>query len=380
MHASAFVLPSRATEFTGEGLGVKGFFKIVLSVVIWVVVALICVEVLSFVAITVSNLVLYGQPREGSGAVYDPYSLFLMSEGVRPTTNNAISYDIDKNRTIWLFGGSTMRGDTDSPDKTIASFLAEFLNSRHWDLHFTVVNYGVKSFNSLLQVQYLQKLLIEEPEPPNVIVFYDGANDAKYCAELRTPYGHYGYRRVKALIESYDRSWFGVLKPLNAAMYSSFTKELWDKIHQVFVPVKPDSMLVRETAKTVEQRYDHANKLAHAYGARFLVVWQPMRWVEQCDIPEEVKGTEKGLPLSPQEFTALRDNFSIPYEAIAERLKNKPYFVDFRNLFCDRTIPVYKPDGVHLQDEGREIVARRIGRVLVEKCFDGSRNAGSDAR
>jgi lysophospholipase L1-like esterase len=359
---------------------VKGFFKIVLSVLIWAVVVLICLEVLSFVAITVSNLVLYGRTREGAGVVYDPYSLFLMTEGVRPTTNNSISFDIDKNRTIWLFGGSTMRGDTDSPDQTIASFLSAFLNSRQWDLHFTVINYGVKSFNSLLQVQYLQKLLIEEPEPPDVIVFYDGANDAKYLAEHRTPYGHYGYRRVKALIESYERSWFGLLKPLNAAMYSSFTKELYDKIHQVFIPVKPDSMLVREIAKTVEQRYDHASKLAHAYGAHFLVFWQPMRWVESCDISEEVKSKEKGLPLSPQDFTAIRNNLAIPYRAIAERLKKKPYFVEFQDALCGRKVPVYKPDGVHLQDEGRELVARRMGRALVERFFHGTRNAGSDSR
>ncbi|MEJ2718539.1 MAG: SGNH/GDSL hydrolase family protein [Deltaproteobacteria bacterium] len=357
----------------------KGVFRIVRSVLIWAVVVLIGVEVLSFVAITVSNLVLYGRAREGSGAVYDPYSLFLMAEGVRPTTNNSVSYDVDKNRIIWLFGGSTMRGSTDSPDKTIASFLAAFLNSRQRDLDFTVINYGMKSFNSLLEVQYLQKLLIESQEPPDLIVFYDGANDVKYLVEHQTPYGHYGYRRAKALIESYDRSWFGLLKPLNAAIYSSFTKELFDKIHQVFVPIKHDSKLVREMARTVEERYDHAEKMARAYGAEFLVVWQPMRWVERCGISEEVKSKEKGLPLSPQDFTALQNNFSIPYMAIAERLKKKPYFVDFQNIFCGRKVPMYKPDGVHLLDEGRESVARQMGRIIVKRFFSGTPNAGPDS-
>ena len=358
----------------------KRFFKIVLKVIVWFAVAVICLEVLSFVAITISNLVLYGQTREGSGAVYDPYSLFLIADGVRHTTDNSISYDIDKNRIVWLFGGSTMWGATDDDDKTIASFLAAFLNSRKWDLHFKVVNYGVKSFNSLLEVQYLQKLLIEEPERPNVIVFYDGANDAKYFAEHRSPYGHYGYRRVKALIESYDRSWFGILKPINAAIYASFTKELYDKIHQVFIPVKADSMGVRELARTVEERYNHVSKMAQAYGARFLVVWQPMRWTEECRVSDEVKSREKGLPLTPENFTAIRDNMAIPYQAIAERLKMKPYFVDFQNVLCDRSAPMYKADGVHLQDNGRELVARTLGRILVDRFFAGAGNTEPDSK
>jgi hypothetical protein len=66
-----------------------------------------------------------------------------------------------------------------------------------------------------------------------MIVFYDGANDAKYFAEHRTPYGHHGYRRVRSLIESYYASWFGLLKPVTAATHASFTGELWDKIHRL---------------------------------------------------------------------------------------------------------------------------------------------------
>jgi hypothetical protein len=38
--------------------------------------------------------------------------------------------------------------------------------------------------------------------------------------------GHYCYRRLRAAIESHRSSRFGVLKPLNAALTSSFTKEL----------------------------------------------------------------------------------------------------------------------------------------------------------
>jgi lysophospholipase L1-like esterase len=59
-------------------------------------------------------------------------------------------------------------------------------------------------------------------------------------------------------------------------------------------------------------------------------------------------------------------------EALADRLKAKPYFLDFRNVLCPRTKPVYQRDGIHLQDAGREMVAHAMGAVLKERLAEAA--------
>jgi hypothetical protein len=345
----------------------KRLFRVVAKIVKWLIVAALCLEILSFLAITASNFILYVRVREGGPAVYDPYTLFLQQGGVRPTANNSHSQDKGKNRILWLFGGSTIRGDTPSDNKTIPSLLAGFLNSNQQDLHFTVMNFGVDSFNSLLETKYLQKLLIESSEMPDFIIFYDGANDASYFAQHRDPYGHHGYRRARSLIESYYRSWFGLLKPLNAAIYSSFSKELYDKINQVWVPLEADSPALKELVTGAEKRYDHVNKLAKCYGAEFILFFQPILWVEECQVSPIIRNAEKDTIVDAERFSTMRQNFAIPYLAFLDHLSGKPYFVNFRNVLCQREVAAYQPDGVHLTDAGRRMIAEKMYSILMQR-------------
>ncbi|MDQ7785548.1 MAG: SGNH/GDSL hydrolase family protein [Desulfomonilaceae bacterium] len=345
----------------------RKLLKILWVLTKWCVATVICLEILAFIAISVSNLILYGHAREGSRAVYDAYTLFLQEGGPRETLHNAVSPNPERNRVVWLFGGSTMRGATLDDDKTIASYLAAYLNAAPDGLRYTVKNYGMNSFNSLLETKYLQKLLIEGNKPPNIVVFYDGANDAKYFAEHRTPYGHHGYRRVRSLIESYYKSWFGLFKPLNAALYSSFSKELFDKIHQVAVPIDPNSDALQKMVTAAVQRYDHVDKMTACYGAEFVLFWQPILWTEECDVPPSVKDKERTFLLNSDRFETVRHNFSLPYLVLADRLKHEPYFVSLRDALCKRTSAAYQPDGVHLTDQGRKTAAIRMGKILEKR-------------
>ena len=262
-----------------------------------------------------------------------------------------------------------MRGRTDFDDRTIPSFLSEYLNSNSEGLHFSVTNFGTNSFNSLLETKYLRKLLIESSAAPDIIVFYDGANDAKYFLEHRNVYGHHGYRRARALIESYYHSWFGLLKPLNAALYASFSKEVNDKINQVAVPLDTGTPEFQVMVTSTEKRYDFVDKMSGCFGAKFILFWQPILWVEECQIPQAVKEREKNLVVAAERFETMRRNFTVAYTSLARPLAAKPYFVSLRDAFCSRQVPVYKADGVHLTDDGRRIVAKAIGKVLEQRIF-----------
>ncbi|MBN2139802.1 MAG: SGNH/GDSL hydrolase family protein [Desulfovibrionaceae bacterium] len=322
-----------------------------LKIAAWCLAGALCLELVSFLAISASNYLIFGKVREGGRVVYDPYALFLNQEGVRPTLNNRRCPDQARNRTVWMFGGSTCRSDTEDQAMTLPSLVSGLLNSEPGGPCFSLVNYGENSFNSLLEAKYLQKIAIQAEARPWAVVFYDGANDSTYFAQYRTPDAHLGYRQVKALIEDYHNSLFGLLKPLSAAVQASFTKELYDKLRLAAVRMEPDDPGLRAFADSAERRYDALCRAVRGLGAEFLVVWQPMRWLED--------GAR-----SPDRFLAFRHNVGLVNSTLAERLCKKPYFRDLRGVLSGLGEAAYRPDGVHLTDRGREAVAAALARVL----------------
>jgi len=325
----------------------------------WLIGGIVLLEISSFLVICLSNYWIYGQLRDGELVHYDPHALFL--EGVRPTFNNPPAGK--EVLTFWLFGGSTMRGATDHDDRTIPSFLAQVWNQEEPNLPAAVINLGEDGFNSLMETKYLQKLLIEK-KAPAVIVFFDGANDSAYFAQHRTPDAHQGYERVRGMIEDYHRSLFGLLKPLNAAMWSSFTRELYDKFRQGGSRIDPESPTLRQFVDSCERRYDFLNKVTASFGAKFLLIWQPCWWAETEPVAKQVR-KEEDVILGKK--SALRHNFVVTYRALVDRLQVKPDFRKLQNIWGTRREPVYQPDGIHLQDVGRKLVAQRFNQSLKER-------------
>ena len=167
------------------------------------VVLLLGLEVLSFVAIGVHNYILFGTLWGHIPVRYDPDALFLMLAANPPSKFNSVSSDPLLNRTIWMFGGSTVRGHADKDEnRTLPALVSEYLNAEDRPYHFTVINLGEYGFNSVLESKYLQKVLIDSPSSPDTVIFYDGGNDSFQFVEYRQPVGHIGYRRLKAFIES----------------------------------------------------------------------------------------------------------------------------------------------------------------------------------
>jgi hypothetical protein len=317
------------------------FFRILAVGLKWIILAAISLEIFCFLVITATNYLVFGQPWEGSLVNYDAYAIFLNVEGVQPTLNNPPetgSPAAGKSpRRLWLLGGSTMRGGWVKAGETIPSYLAEIINRPGSPDKVIVTNFGENSFNSLLETKYLQKLLIDAAEPPDLIIFYDGANDCSYFDLYRTPQAHYGYRRLQGLVESYRRSCFSLFKPLYSVLYSSFTLGVFDRFRQTMVPVSPNNPISREFVAETGKRYEHVRRLTGAYGAKFLLVWQPFLWVETGKVDPKVREQEKSLNVMGARFLRVRENLSTTYDLLATLLKDKPYFVDFRNALCSRT-------------------------------------------
>jgi hypothetical protein len=300
----------------------------------WIILALVGLEIFCFLVITVSNLLLFGGPWEGSLVDYDAYALFLNAEGVQPTRHNPAEPNAARTgkplKRLWLLGGSTMRRGWVKPGETIPSYLAELVNRPENPVQIMVTNYGVNSFNSLLETKYLQKLLMQISPPPDLVIFYDGANDCAYFNQYRTVQAHFGYSRLKGLIEGHRRTYLSLFKPVQAALYASFTKEAFDKLREILFPVYRENPAPRKLAQATAKRYDHVRRLAGAYGAEFLVVWQPFLWVETGEVDPRVKEQEKELTVLGDKYLRVRENFTETYNTLAKGLQEKPYFVDFR--------------------------------------------------
>ncbi|MHC1791117.1 SGNH/GDSL hydrolase family protein [Solidesulfovibrio sp.] len=344
----------------------KRFFSLAVKTAKWTLLAVLAVEVLAFAVITTSNWIIYGNLREGPKAVYDPYTLFLMENGIWPTANSeVINFHPELSRTIWFFGGSTMRASSAPYERSIPSLVARALNERDKPCAFNCLNFGVNSFNSLLEIKYLQKQFLEYIIKPDLVVFYDGANDANYFAVQKDPYAHEGKERVQGVLESYYKSGIGILKPVNAAYFASFTRELLQKFLYTATPLDPASPELAVFVQQAVARYDFAERLSACSNAKFLLFLQPLYWVETCAATDAtVAASEHETILGHKTFPHVRDNFTIVYAALEKALADKPYFVNLRNALCARTAPAYSADGVHNTDAGREgIVAAMLPHI-----------------
>ena len=145
------------------------------------------------------------------------------------------------------------------------------------------------------------------------------------------------------------------------------------------LPIAADSPELQRFVNIAEQRYDYVNETAATRGAKFLLFWQPAWWIETGQVSPEVRKKEASYGIVGNNF-ALRHNFTVINDALVARLKNKPYFVDFQNILCPRTEPTYQSDGIHLQDIGREMVARGMNRILKEEFRHPQNIAGQFKR
>ena len=141
--------------------------------------------------------------------VYEPYTIWdrryypgdLISidfGGFRPTTNNSEAEDALQ---VWVFGGSTAWGEGAPDDETIPSHLAGLMNA--WGVDTAVKNLGERGYVSTQEVVFLYREL-QAGRRPDVVVFYDGINDAAAASNWpEAPGSHVSLHRIR------DRFQFG---------------------------------------------------------------------------------------------------------------------------------------------------------------------------
>lgn len=110
--------------------------------------------------------------------------------------------------TVLFFGGSTMWGTGVEDDQTIPAFFNRL------EPDFRVVNHGESGFSTRQDLAQLVNL-VNQNEPMDLVVSYDGNNDAAtYCRTDVEINGHVHARKIQRLLKPASWIWNDLAGPL----------------------------------------------------------------------------------------------------------------------------------------------------------------------
>lgn len=326
--------------------------------------------------------------------VYEPYTIWdrryhpgdlvnIDHEGIRRTTNNSDAGDSLK---IWVFGGSTVWGEGAPDDETIPSHLARLMND--WGVDTTVRNLGERGYVSTQEVVFLYREL-QAGKRPDVVVFYDGINDAAAASNWpEVPGSHVSLHRIR------DRFQFGEVPSERRREFArslgiyKATRIVLDRLEarRVSARARQDDADVDITPRFLDANFRFlggqaldvwlANReLVTAYASEFgftsLFVLQPGLWTD-------------GKPLHVSERRILSEHLEIramthimatraEMSALLEERRNHgtlPSNVhDLNDVFSTIETPVYI-DYVHTAGPGYRIVTEALFETLKEHLCD----------
>ncbi len=312
---------------------------------------------------------------------YEPFRLWGVSDWHTKYVSNVVS-DLGRVRAttntlnpscggkkvlqLWVFGGSTTWG-TGTPDfATLPSYLSHELNVSS-SRCFVVENLGVEGYSSNQEVIYLMQLL-KAGHRPDIIVFYDGINDATYGAV--TPgiaLAHGNYYQIKAALEETS-----VLRPL---LEESFAIRGAARVLRYLIRPGPSAgapdfaQKARETIENYENNVGIVRRLADGYGFRVFFFWQPeLLYGQKPPVPFEAALEENpaiiAAPLASSSGAAILRAQRAVYDEARIRALASGKFEFMGAIFDSVREPIYV-DWAHLGPRGNEIVAGAIAaRIL----------------
>lgn len=269
-------------------------------------------------------------------------------DGLRRTWNKAEGKD---DARIYMFGGSTIWGFGSRDEGTIPSALSRLLAEAGLDVQ--VKNYGQNSHVSTQEVIVLLKALETEPVP-DIVIFYDGANDTG--SSLVTGFAGQSYAEKDRARE------FQILTRRRDLLSALFASSGFARLHRFTEPPRPfpapppDPRRADQLAHEVVRRYAANVRIVEESGrsAGFqpIFYWQPTVQDKRHRSPfeENLLVRDKAVDFFKQVHGKL---------VVHETLAHNENFHDLTQLFAEDREPRYI-DRVHLSEEANRKVASRI--------------------
>lgn len=270
----------------------------------------------------------------------------INQEGIRKTVSVSQSSDTVQ-KTVRFFGGSTLWGEGSDDSNTIPS-LFQKLNTA-----YKVYNHGQLAYNSRQNLDALISLY-EEGKNSDIVIFYDGVNDASFLcpSDVEVP----GHRLVPMFRKKLYTSYFNMAKEAIGKIFFENLILLSKKLN----PAERDDMYncIRSPQKAeaiadfMLTNWEIAHDIVNSRGGQFYAILQPAAYVGNPRTDH--------LELGP----VLGENFNAVYKLLYKKIQEKEYSWVFdlsRSFDGDDYIFI---DFCHVSPQGNQIMANEINKKL----------------
>ena len=270
--------------------------------------------------------------------------------------------------TVFVLGGSVAWGLGLPDSLTIPAFMqSELAQRRATDV--CVRNLAELAYVSTQEIITLVREL-QKGHVPQIVVFFDGANDPYATYRFGQPGAHFDQEDIAAKVEGRQQ--------VSGARLWLRSSKLYQLVAAVAKPKAPtqqrrdavrrDSTGVAEEVIQVYRRNEEVVwGLARQYGFTPYFFWQPMIYSSHKTLTADEK---RVLSLRDE---AYRDVFLSTY-GLAKGMRADSNFRYLGDLFDAVSEPIFV-DAVHLTQEGNAITARRIVAVLDSAAASRRRSA-----
>jgi lysophospholipase L1-like esterase len=264
-------------------------------------------------------------------------------------------------KKLWIFGGSTVYG-TGVPDgSTLPSYLAQDLN-RAGDVCALVFNFGVEGYVSTQELMLLTEQL-KAGGRPDIVVFYDGVNDAATAQPgPGPPEPHFYYGMIKARVEGSPRGRLDFLQKSSALHLAGEIKRSFRQRRSVLLSPETIHAKVAATLDNYEANLRLVKGLSTVYDFKLYWFWQPSlyyghkpRTLFEKELPE-VNATDAAQNPSSLLIADV-------YQEAENRAAKNGDFVFMGGIFDSISEALYL-DSAHLGPRGNELVAQAIANYV----------------
>ncbi len=278
-----------------------------------------------------------------------------------PYAGETLTIGVDGNRvvpnrdgkqftSVHFFGGSTMWGEGSDDDHTIPALFCEK------NPEFKVFNHGQLAYNSRQELDALISLYATGAKP-DVVIFYDGVNDAAFLCpkEIKKLPAH-------RLVPMYrEKLYVGKTAFVKEVTGKIFIDNILGTIRQVTYKPAPNNTpydcvsnpeKAEQIAEMMIKNWEMAQEIVTSRGGRFIAVLQPAAFIGQPRTDY--------LELDPELGKNFQAIYALVQKKIAER--NHQWIVDLTDKF-DGDNYIYI-DFCHVSPNGNEIIAKEMTRIV----------------
>lgn len=284
------------------------------------------------------------QPREYHGKYIN-----VNSNGLRIT-----GYENKKSggRTVHFFGGSTMWGFGLADDGTIPAIIGQRTS-------FNTVNYAELAWNSRQSLNRLMEYL-KSIKPNDIVIFYDGINDASYSCYPNTVGANAREHQINSALNAVSYGDRLYMLGVNTFVQNTFTFIAYNNFLKKASSGSPppasscdDPAVAQAAADFLIQSWEIAAQIVKERGASFACILQPTPYTSVFSA-----GPDTALPVS-HESLSIKD----VYPLVRKGAAHLPCFSDFsEELHSD----YYFDFQGHVTREGNS----QLVNLLINKVID----------